>query len=272
MNKVLFLLATLVSGGSFWIAGRAAHDLPDRVDVDGRLLRTRVAGAGAPAVVFEIGIGGPLEEWELVAPEVARFTKVFVYDRIGAIEKKTTLSGQDVARELHAALQKSGVQPPYVLVGQSLGGMYNRIFASMYPDEIVGIVLLDPTQEEFLDWMQVHHPDKGMSKDMIRDFATAAGIRNTLFELKTATTLPNVPVTVVTATKFIDDPLRIEALPIWTAAHDKWVKALPQGRHVLAPNSGHGIQVEAPELVVELIRQTVDQARVKARLHPPASM
>ncbi len=168
MNKLLIFLATLLSGSSFWIAEQAVDDLPDRVDVDGRLLRMRIEGEGSPAVVLEIGLGGPLEEWELVQPEVARFTKVVAYDRIGAVELKSKLTGQDVARELHAALHKSGVEPPYVLVGQSMGGMYNRVFASLYPDEVAGMVLLDPTQEEFLDWMKIHHPIKRFPKNLLR--------------------------------------------------------------------------------------------------------
>ena len=111
--------------------------------------------------------------------------------------------------------------------------------------------------------MKIHHPDKTLSKDIQRDFATGAGFWDTLHELKTAGPLPDVPVTVVTAAKFINDPLRIECLPVWTASHDKWVKALPHGRHVLAPDSGHGVQVEKPELVIQLIRETVEQAREK---------
>ena len=265
MNKLLILLATVLSGSSFWIARQAIIDLPDRVDVDGRLLRTRVEGEGSPAVVLEIGLGGPLEEWELVQPEVARFTKVFAYDRIGAVELKSKVTGQDVARELHLALHKSGVEPPYLLVGQSAGGMYNRVFASLYPNEVAGMVLLDPTQEEFLDWMKVHYPKHMLSKDIVKNWAEGAGFWDTLNELKTAAPPPNVPITVVTASKFIDDPIRIDSLPVWTAAHAKWVKSLPQGRHVLAPDSGHGVQVENPELVIKLIRETVDQVRNRSK-------
>jgi pimeloyl-ACP methyl ester carboxylesterase len=269
MNKILFILAMLLSAGSFWIARQAVNDLPERIDVGGRLLRMRTLGEGSPAVILEIGIGGPLEEWELVQPEVARFTKVIAYDRVGAVELQPKLTGQDVCRELHAALQKAGIDPPYVLVGQSLGGMYNRTFASLYPNEIVGMVLLDPTQEEFIDWMKLHHPKKTLSPELVKSFATAAGFWETIKELKTIESLPDVPITVVTATKFIDDPLRIETLPIWTASHAKWVKSRPQGRHVLAPDSGHGVQVEKPELVIQLIRETVDQARAKTNPQQP---
>jgi pimeloyl-ACP methyl ester carboxylesterase len=270
MNKSLIILATLLSGGSFWIAREAVNDLPDRVDVGGRLLRMRALGEGAPAVILEIGIGGPLEEWELVQPEIARFTKVVSYDRVGAVELQSKLTGQDVCRELHAALQKTGIKPPYVLVGQSLGGMYNRTFASLYPNEVVGMVLLDPTQEAFIDWMKLHHPKEKLSPELVKSFATAAGFWDTIRELKSMESLPSVPVTVVTATKFINDPLRIETLPIWTASHAKWVKSLPQGRHVLAPESGHGVQVEKPDLVIQLIRETVEQVRAKTNLHQPA--
>src|SRR5262245_7665835 len=166
MSKILFFLATLLSAGSLWIARDAVNDLPERVDVGGRLLRLRALGEGSPAVILEIGIGGPLEEWELVQPEVAKFTKVVAYDRVGAIELQPKLTGQDVCRELHIALQKAGISPPYVLVGQSLGGMYNRTFASLYPNEVVGMVLLDPTQEEFIDWMKIHHPKESLSPEM----------------------------------------------------------------------------------------------------------
>ena len=62
MNKLIVILATLLSGGSFWIAERAVNDLPTRVDVDGRFLRMRVEGQGSPTVVLEIGLGGPIKK------------------------------------------------------------------------------------------------------------------------------------------------------------------------------------------------------------------
>jgi pimeloyl-ACP methyl ester carboxylesterase len=207
MNRLLIILATLLSGGSFWIAERAIDDLPGRVDVDGRLLRLRVEGHGSPAVVLEIGLGGPLEEWDLVQPEVARFTKVIAYDRIGARDTKLALTGEEIARELHAALRKAGVEPPYVLVGQSFGGVYNRVFASLYPDEVTGMVLLDPTQEEFLDWMKIHYPEHTLSKSIVKNWAEGAGFWDTMDQLKAAPPLPDVPIIVVTGTKFINDKM-----------------------------------------------------------------
>jgi pimeloyl-ACP methyl ester carboxylesterase len=240
----------------------------------------RVEGRGSPTVVLEIGLGGPLEEWDMVQQEVARFTKVIAYDRVGAVDTKDTLTGEEVVRELHAALEKSGIKPPYVLAGQSLGGVYNRLFASLYPDEIAGMVLLDPTQEEFIDWMDVHYPERKLDKAIGKNWAEGAGIWATMDQVRNAAPPPNVPVIVVTGAKFINDPMRLKTLPKWTESHRKWVGTLPQGRHVLATQSGHGVQIEAPNLVVELIREVVESARtspnqsvaeIKSKQKQPAS-
>jgi pimeloyl-ACP methyl ester carboxylesterase len=261
MKTLPIFFAALLTGGSLWLADRAVRDLPPRVDVEGRLLRMRVEGTGSPAVVLEIGLCGALEEWAAVQPKVARFTKVVAYDRLGAVDRKSLLTGEELARELRAALQNAGVEPPYILVGQSFGGVYNRVFARLYPDDVAGMLLLDPSQEDFIQWMEKHHPDRCISKRDVVDWPEGAGIWATLDQLKQLPALPDVPVIVVTGTKPSDDPVHIEVLPVWTKSHADFVNTLPQGRHVLAPESGHGVHVEASELVVKLIKDLVDAAR-----------
>jgi pimeloyl-ACP methyl ester carboxylesterase len=261
MKYLPFILAMLLSSGSFWLADRAVRDLPPRFDVDGRLLRMRIEGEGSPTVVLEIGLGGALEEWAAVQPEVAAFTTVIAYDRLGANDKQPKLTGQDIARELHLALQRAGMKPPYVLVGQSFGGVYNRIFASMYPGEIAGIVLLDPSMEDFIEWMELHYPTKCIQKSDVRDWPEGAGIWDTLEQLKSLPPLPMVPIVVVTGTRPSTDPIRIATLPVWIKSHADWARKQPQSRHVLVPESGHGVHVEASRRVVDLIRETVEQVR-----------
>ena len=143
MNRLLGISTICAACFGFWLAREAASDLPPRVDGGGRLLRTRVEGTGSPAVVCEIGLGGALEEWAAVQPELAQFTRVVAYDRIGANHDEPQLTGSEVARELRLALANAGIEPPYILVGQSFGGVYIRVFASMYPQDIAALVLLD---------------------------------------------------------------------------------------------------------------------------------
>jgi pimeloyl-ACP methyl ester carboxylesterase len=210
---------------------------------------------------MEIGLVGPLEEWAAVQPKVARFARVVSYDRIGAKYTDSVLTGRAIAADLHAALANAHLPPPYVLVGQSFAGIYNRIFASMYPTEVVGMVLLDPAQEQFIEWMQIHHPEEEFSKQQHRNWPEAGGVLPTLDELASCGPLPDVPVVVVTCARPGHDLLRTEILPVWTAMHNNWVQSLPNGRHVITTKSGHGVQVEQPELVVDLIREVVEAAR-----------
>jgi pimeloyl-ACP methyl ester carboxylesterase len=213
---------------------------------------------------LEVGLGGALEEWAAVQPSVARFTTVVAYDRLGADDTQPMLTGREIVHELHAALERAGIKPPYVLVGQSFGGIYNRIFASMYPDEAVGMVLLDPSQEDFIKWMELNYPTKCIKRSDVENWPEGAGIWDTLDEVKSSPRLPDVPIIVATGTRPSDDPIHIAVLPVWTKSHADWVKTLPQGRHVLIPESGHGVHVEASQLVVDLIRGIVDQARQSA--------
>jgi pimeloyl-ACP methyl ester carboxylesterase len=253
----LILLPSL----AFVPAYRAVADLPKRIDANGHPLRLRVEGHGSPTVVLEIGLGGPLEEWAVVQRGLAAFTRVAAYDRLGSRHRLPKLTGSMIARELHAALANAGVHPPYVLVGQSFAGVYNRIFASLYPSEVVGLVLLDPAQEEFFDWMAVHHPEESLARFPRDRWPEAAGIEATLDELKAVGPLPNVPVLVVTGTRPGLGSLRDQLLPVWTACHAQWAQQQPQGRHIRAEASGHAVHIDQPELVIELVRDLVSRAR-----------
>jgi pimeloyl-ACP methyl ester carboxylesterase len=274
MRKLWLVGAIFLPGLAFVLAWHAAADLPQRVSADGYPLRLRVEGQGSPTVVLEIGLSGPLEEWAVVQRGIAGFTRVAAYDRLGSKHGKPKLTGSEVARGLHAALANAGLKPPYILVGQSFAGIYNRIFASLYSTEVVGLVLLDPAQEEFIDWMAVHHPEESLSRFPRDRWPEAAGIEATLDELKAAGPLPNVPVIVVTGTRAGQGTLRDEVLPTWSACHANWVQKQPQGRHVRAEASGHAVHIDQPELVIELVHEVASNSASKskstARGVPPA--
>lgn len=116
------------------------------VDVGGHRLFISCTGTGSPTVVLESGLGETSSYWGLIAPEVAKSTLVCVYDRAGRGRSDIVtgpVDGEAAAKDLHALLLGSGNTGPYVLVGHSSGGVYVRIFASMYPTEVAGMVLLD---------------------------------------------------------------------------------------------------------------------------------
>lgn len=100
---------------------------------------------------MEGGNGQPGLTWAAVQPEVARFARVCTYDRAGLgwsePSPKPRTAGNTVA-ELHTLLGRAGVEPPYVLVGHSMGGGLVRLYAHEHPDQVVGLALVDPLHEE----------------------------------------------------------------------------------------------------------------------------
>jgi pimeloyl-ACP methyl ester carboxylesterase len=129
---------------------RGAHPMNGQlVDVgNGRRLYLKCAGSGNPTVVLVPGAGEPSSIWAWIAPDVARDTRVCVYDRAGRGWSDASSAQQDgmaIAADLDALLTAAHEASPYVLVGHSFGGLYVRAFAARYPDHTAGVVLLDAT-------------------------------------------------------------------------------------------------------------------------------
>ena len=100
-----------------------------------------------PVIIFENGMGVDLGNWKKITDQVSSFAPVFAYDRagIGKSDKIYTMpTAKFVAENLHDILKTLKIAPPYLLVGHSLGGVYVRSFAGFYPNEISGLVFIDP--------------------------------------------------------------------------------------------------------------------------------
>lgn len=148
----LLLILLLVGAGMVYQAiglVRDAHIYPPTgklVRVNGHRLHLSSSGAGGPVVVMDSGLGHTSLVWSLVQAEVAGFTRVCVYDRAGYGWSEVgpmPRTSQQIVAELHALLANADIPGPYVLVGHSFGGLNMTFYASQYPDEVVGLVLLD---------------------------------------------------------------------------------------------------------------------------------
>ena len=148
-------------------------DFAGLVDIGGRKIYMECQGKGSPTVVFVAGAGDRAETWsttedpseQAVLPAIAETNRVCAYDRPGTFlatgdgpqdflrsrsdpaPQPTTI--QDHVDDLHALLKASGEgKRPYVVVGHSMGGAISRLYASEYPEEVSGLVLVDPTPFE----------------------------------------------------------------------------------------------------------------------------
>lgn len=122
------------------------------VALDGVSHHVVVEGSGGPVVVLESGLGGGVLEWEAVASALRDEVTVVRRDRPGLGWSRGRPPGERTATvaayELHALLGHLGLAGPYVLVGHSLGGLHVRALAGAFPDDVAGMVLVDPTHEE----------------------------------------------------------------------------------------------------------------------------
>ncbi len=152
----VILLLGLAAIGAIYQAIASVRDakaykpVNQMVDVNGIQMRLNCRGSGSPTVVLEAGAGSSSSVWVRIQDEVAKFTRVCSYDRPGygwSDPVAEALNPQKVAELLHTLLEKGGEQPPYLMVGHSLGGVYVRTFAAQYPDEVVGMVLVDSSHE-----------------------------------------------------------------------------------------------------------------------------
>ncbi len=152
----LILLAGLVAVGAIYQAVASARDektykpVDQMVDVNGVQMRLDCRGSGSPTVILESGGQSPSFVWVRTQDEVAKFTRVCSYDRAGygwSDSVDEALYPKQVADMLHTLLNNDGEKPPYLMVGHSFGGVYIRMFTAEYPDEVVGMVLVDSSHD-----------------------------------------------------------------------------------------------------------------------------
>ena len=235
-----------------------------KVDVGGHGLQFLVGGQGSPAVIFEGGFGTGIASWSTVQRDVAAFAQTVSYDRAGIGQSDPgpkPRSAKQIAAELHTALEKAGVKPPYVMVGHSFGGIYVRVFADMYPKEVVGLVLIDPSQESFNDWLVKNQPDRvkagqsNIAKASEGVQAEFAGVDTSYAQARVAKVPEGIPVTILTATE--DDSMPAEARKLWIEKHKEWAATVPASKHIVVDKATHFIQAQQPALVVDSIKQVL---------------
>jgi pimeloyl-ACP methyl ester carboxylesterase len=154
---VLLSAAALIGGGMLYQILGAASDrrrfaAPGALGPVGRhRLHYRCDGTGTPAVVLEAGIAASSLTWSRVQPVLARSTCVCSYDRAGLAWSEAASTPRSISAlvsELRRLVEHSGVQPPYVLVGHSFGGLVIRAFARAHPADVAGLVFVDPLHPE----------------------------------------------------------------------------------------------------------------------------
>jgi len=151
---VLVLGGTFIAGASARTTMSAQNPAPGQlVDVGGYKLHLNCQGSGSPTVILDAGLNDFSLSWSRVQPDVAAFTRVCVYDRAGLGWSEAgplPRTSQTMVEELHTLLQNAGITGSYVLAGHSFGGINMRLYAHHYPQDVVGLLLVDAAHEDMI--------------------------------------------------------------------------------------------------------------------------
>ena len=250
-------------------------------DVGGRQLFLRCTGHRSPTVVFE---GGLSSDWYQLQNQLAPFTRMCSWDHPGGPRSRSDpapgpRTARDLVADLHALLAAARVPGPYVLAGHSNGGLYAQLYASTHPDQVAGLVLIDavhsayhqrrlamlkpllpPEEWEALRQQAMAVPHRLIDPEQV-DIWTSE--RQTRLALRRAPLRP-MPLVVLAhgrpddpGAPFIEHDERL-----WRQLQRELAQLVDGGRLVVATESGHNIQHEQPELVLNAIRDVIRAARL----------
>jgi pimeloyl-ACP methyl ester carboxylesterase len=244
----------------FCLASMEATAIPD-VDLHHIV---RLEGHGPRTVILEAGLGDTLDVWKDIQPRIAAgCTRTLAYNRAGYVGSDPAAGPRDaqtIIAELRGELRRRNIEPPYVLVGHSLGGLYMQYFARNYPKEVAGLLLVDST-----NWHQ------GMTVNTGANTPYAGRTAVTLFmpwimrrELTDSTTAgqqvhaspqaESFPTIVLSSTRAqTGETPATRALS--ADLQDEIVADFPGASHVRVADAGHYIQRDQPDVVVDAARQ-----------------
>lgn len=243
----------------------------ERFDIGRRELYLDCRGNGQPTVVLEAGSGSDSSTWSAVHDALTDTTRTCAYDRAGRgrsdpIERHTL---SHAAAELNALLLTAGEEPPFLLVGHSLGGAFVRVFAGEHRDEVVGLVMVDTFDPDLqTDWI---HPLLGDLRP--EHEASLDGLRATVARVDAldwptseaqlrAADVRGLPIEILRAPRYEPRLTEAKNAEIATAVDAAYQSLSPGNtRLTTAWGAGHMVQIDRPDVVIEAVRRLVDQAR-----------
>jgi pimeloyl-ACP methyl ester carboxylesterase len=239
--------------------------------------------------VLDAGYGGSTYDWSWVHDALADFTRVCAYDRAGngnsdpATPPRTTM---DLAEELHTLLVNAQIQGPYILVGHSFAGHIVRLYTSQYPEEVVGVVLVDVRHgDDDARILEVLPPEtsedseelvglremiiatlEGRSLDDLTQNPEGIDILTSDEEVRAAGSLGDIPLIVIStehhpAAYGIPADINVKLDQLWEELQKSLVDLSSNGTQVIATGSSHMVQIDRPELVIDAVMSLIDMAR-----------
>jgi pimeloyl-ACP methyl ester carboxylesterase len=233
-------------------------------------LQYNISGNGKPNIVLINGGSGPIEGWMKIITEISKSSSVFSYNRFGVTgsdKPKEPQDGMTIVRTLREALTLIGFEPPFLLVGHSLGGLYTNLYARLYPNEVAGVVFLESSHPKDLSLNEYQGKTVKAINKMFTMFDSLSShkqfnevnfVKETVNQIHQIDSFPEIPVYVITGgqeNRMMPEEVRKKRL-------DNQLELLSLSRnskHIIAEKSGHFPQLSEPTVVIDSIKDSIKQ-------------
>ena len=276
------------------------------VELDDRQVHVHCAGEGSPTVILEAGLPGNSLAWMSVFSEIAALTRVCSYDRPGygwSEPASSPRTADTIVQELRMLLQAADIKPPYVLVGHSFGGLLMQLYATRFPSDFEGVVLVDSSHPDqahrTLDLGEIEgiarvlkvlgplgfarlllpvpagDPDsrnssvRQLEKDLLMSNRTLRAASTEMYGLR-----QSLRQVADSSVRFGDKPLVIltegrQRADFWHRMQEDLGRLSTNSEWRVVEGAGHFIQHDRPAVVVEAVRDVIGRLEERARGESP---
>ncbi|GAE25519.1 hypothetical protein JCM9140_1519 [Halalkalibacter wakoensis JCM 9140] len=216
---------------------------------------------GKPTIVMDAGYGDFSTVWDSVIIELSMLSNVFVYDRAGLGKSESSSRSRtsyEMVNELKELLTEAKIEAPYILVGHSFGGVNVRLFATEYPNDVCGILLIDSTPEEYREKFLPTMPKEfqlAYNKQFVIE-GTYDEFMESLKQLQDSKRKLHVPLIVLSAGKKAH--YSKESQLLWNKMQKEISDLSTNSQFIIAKKSAHYIQDDEPEVVVSAVKSLID--------------
>jgi len=272
MKKALKIVLILTITGFIACNSTAQERM---VSFDEYQIHINETGKGKPAVIIEAGLGSGYDAYDTLQTAISAHTKVVSYDRPGLGESGESPSPRTLpnyVNELRLLLEKEDIEPPYILVGHSLGGLIIRYYAHKYPGEVAGLVLIDCIPEGWFSYLMSTHSKEeieGLNKVIDPDLNNSTGVtqdewrefQNNCELIKGVQLSKNIPVRVITAVQYGEAQKALgyhpEDMQVWAQMQANSMSNSTDAKQIITEKSGHSVQETEPELIIDAIIELI---------------
>lgn len=252
------------------------------LEVNGAQLEYEVLGSGKQTVLFEAGALSGMAGWDAIWGSLPDGITAIRYSRRGEGNSSGCtgqISYSQYADDLAALLVQLDVQGPVVYVSHSLGGPISQVYAAQNPGKVAAMLLVDPANPRDVEIITTVDEENGPAEvEQIKqqDYTVGADTYCFLDALWNKSPAPgfadigDIPITLIAGVKKVSNPQRIfdsdDARRLWGSYQSEWANQFPRGKAVVTDRSGHFVQDDEPELVIQELRKLLDKVATNSSL------